>query len=145
MSRGGARAGAGRPAGSVNRRSSEVIAEALADGKTPLEYMLEIMRDENAEEKRRDWAAEKCANFVHPRPAPMERTVSVKLPDTSTPEGIDKALDAIIAAMGKGELSPSEGQSFISVIEARRKAIETGDLLGRIEALENGASNNRIA
>ena len=48
----------------------------------------------------------------------MERTVHIDLPDTSTPAGIDQALDAIIAAMGKGELSPSEGQSFISVIEA---------------------------
>lgn len=136
MSKGGPRQGAGRPAGSVNRRSAEVIAEALAAGTTPLEYMLKIMRDEEADVKRRDWAAEKCANFIHPRPAPMERTVTVELPDTSTPEGIDKALDAIIAAIGKGELSPSEGQSFISVIEARRKAIETGDLLARIEALE---------
>lgn len=140
MSRGGARAGAGRPAGSVNRRSAEVIAEALAAGNTPLEYMLGIMRDEAADEKRRDWAAEKCANFIHPRPPPMERTVRVDLPDTSTPGGIDKALDAIIAAMGRGELSPSEGQSFISVIEARRKAIETGDLLARIEALERSSS-----
>lgn len=66
----------------------------------------------------------------------MKRTVQMDLPDTSTPEGIDKALDAIIAAIGRGELSPSEGQSLISVIEARRKAIETGDLLVRIEALE---------
>lgn len=138
---GGARNGAGRPAGSVNRRSAEVIADALAEGITPLEYMLKIMRDEEADTKRRDWAAEKCAMFLHPRPAPMERTVSVELPDTSDAEGIDRALDAVIAAMGRGEISPQEGQGFISAIETRRKAIETGDLMRRIEALEktNGA------
>ncbi|MVS99254.1 hypothetical protein [Devosia marina] len=136
MSRGGARPGAGRPVGSVNRRTAEVIAEAMGAGKTPLEFLLETMRDEELDHKDRAWAAEKAAPFMHPRPAPMERTVSLDLPDTSTVEGIDKALDAIIAAMGKGELSPQEGQGFITAVETRRKAIETGDLLTRIEALE---------
>lgn len=140
---GGARAGAGRPSGSLNRRSSEVVAEALAAGTTPLEYMLEIMRDADADPKRRDWAAEKCAMFLHPRPAPMERTVQIELPDTSTVQGVDQALDAVISAMGRGELSPHEGQGFIAVIEARRKAIEAGELLDRIEALEKAQGGNR--
>ena len=136
MSVGGARPGAGRPAGSINRRHSEVIAAALAEGDTPIEYMLKIMRDGSADQKRKDWAADKLAPYLHPRPAPMQRCVEIELPDTSTVEGINKALDAIIAAMGKGVLSPAEGQSFMSVIETRRKAIETGDMLDRIEALE---------
>lgn len=139
MSVGGARPGAGRPAGSINRRHSEVIAAALAEGDTPIEYMLNIMRDKDADQKRKDWAAEKLAPYLHSRPAPMERCIEIELPDTSTVEGIDKALDAIIAAMGKGELSPSEGQSFMAVIETRRKAIETGDMLERIKALEANA------
>ena len=50
---------------------------------------------------------------------------------------------AIIAAMGKSELSPSEGQSFMSVIETRRKAIETGELLARIAALEKPETARR--
>lgn len=133
---GGARAGAGRPRGSVSSRSVDVVAKAMAEGISPVEFMLNLMRDEKADAKSRAWAAEKVAPFVHPRPAPMERTVQIELPDTSTPAGIDMALDAIIAAMGKGEISPNEGQSFISVIEARRKAIETSDLLARVEALE---------
>lgn len=136
MSAGGARPGAGRPAGSINRRHSEVIAKALADGLTPLEYMLNVMRNEDADAKDRAWAAEKLAPYLHPRPAPMERCVEIQLPETSTVEGINAALDIIIQAMGRGELSPAEGQSFMSVIETRRKAIETGDLLARIEALE---------
>ncbi|OAM83491.1 hypothetical protein A3840_01020 [Devosia elaeis] len=115
----------------------------MAGGISPVEYMLGIMRDSEADAKERAWAAEKVAPFVHPRPAPMERTVQIDLPDTSTPAGIDKALDAIIASMSKGELSPSEGQSFISVIEARRKAIEANDLLARIEALETQHQNKK--
>lgn len=138
MSVGGARPGAGRPAGSINRRHSEVLAGALAQGDTPIEYMLKVMRDETegGDEKRRDWAAQQLAPYLHPRPAPLERTVEIELPETSTVDGINAALDRIIQAIGKGELSPAEGQSFMSVIETRRKAIETGDMLARIEALE---------
>ena len=66
----------------------------------------------------------------------MERTVEIELPDTSTVAGIDQALDIIIKAMGASELSPAEGQSFMSVIETRRKAIETGDMMERLQTLE---------
>jgi hypothetical protein len=114
----------------------DAAIKAMAEGISPVEYMLGIMRDEGADAKSRAWAAEKVAPFVHPRPAPMERTIHIDLPDTSTPAGIDQALGAVIAAMGAGTISPQEGQSFISVIEARRKAIETTDILARIEALE---------
>lgn len=140
MSVGGAREGAGRPKGSINRRHAEVVAVALAAGDTPVEYMLQVMRDPDADQKRRDWAAEKLAPYLHSRPAQLERTVSIDLPATATVEGINAALDTIIQAMGGGKLSPAEGQSFMSVIETRRKAIETGDMLERIEALEARAA-----
>ena len=133
---GGARDGAGRKPGSPNRRNAEVIATALAEGITPVEFMLEILRDKDADQKRREWAAEKAAPYVHPRPAPLERTVEIDLPDTSTVAGIDQALDIIIKAMGASELSPAEGQSFMSIIETRRKAIETGDMMERLQKLE---------
>ncbi len=137
---GGARKGAGRKPGSVNRRNAEVIAEAINAGITPVEFMLTIMRDEEADPKRREWAAEKAAPYLHPRPAPLERTVEIDLPDTSTVAGIDQALDIIIKAMGASELSPAEGQSFMSVIETRRKAIETGDMMERLQRLEEQLS-----
>ena len=136
MGKGGQRPGAGRPAGSVNQRNAEFLEALTREGETPLEYMLSVMRDTEADPKARSWAAEKSAPYVHPRPAPIERTVQIDLPSTATIAGIEAALDEIVAAMGSGELSPSEGQSFMSVIETRRKAIETGDLLARIEALE---------
>jgi hypothetical protein len=110
---------------------------------TPVEYMLEVLRDDEADQKRRDWAAEKAAVYLHPRPSATDRTVMIELPDTSTIAGVDQALDRIIAAMASGAVSPSEGQSFISAIETRRKAIETGDLLARIEVLESQGGNRR--
>jgi len=102
--------------------------------------MLKIMRDEDLDPKRREWAAEKAAPYIHPRPAPLERTVAIELPDTSTVAGIDQAIDIIIKAMGASELSPAEGQSFMSVIETRRKAIETGDMMERLQRLEEQVS-----
>lgn len=42
--RGGKRAGAGRPAGTANRRTREIANQAAAEGVTPLEVMLGNMR-----------------------------------------------------------------------------------------------------
>ena len=44
MGRGGKREGAGRKNGSLTRRTREVAERAAAEGKTPLEVMLENMR-----------------------------------------------------------------------------------------------------
>lgn len=133
---GGARPGAGRKRGSPNLRKAAALVQAASEGLTPLEYMLQVLREENADPKERAWAAEKAAPYLHPRPAPLERTVEIDLPDTSTVAGIDQALDRIIMSIGAAELSPAEGQSLISVIEARRKAIETGEMMERLEKLE---------
>jgi len=136
---GGARPGAGRPAGSVSRRSIEVIDQALSQGETPLEYLLNVMRDGETDQKRRDWAAERLAPFIHPRPAPMERNVEIDLPDTSTIEGVEKALDAIIQATATGQVAPAEANTLMGIVEARRKAIETNEVLTRLKALEERA------
>jgi hypothetical protein len=120
-----------------------VIAKALAEGITPVEFMLKLMRDDTADPKERAWAAEKSAPYLHPRPAPLERTVEIDLPDTSTIDGIGQALDKIIQTVGKGEISPGEGQSLISVIEARRRVIETSELEERIAKLEASMPEGR--
>ena len=44
MSRGGKREGAGRKVGAVTRRTREVAERALAEGKAPLDVMLDNMR-----------------------------------------------------------------------------------------------------
>lgn len=133
---GGAREGAGRPKGSVSRRHIEAMAEAVAAGKTPVEYMLAIMRDETADQKRRDWAAEKLAPYLHPRPAPLAQPIQIDLPDISTAEGVTQALATVAQAVASGRIAPSEGQSLIAIIEAQRKAIDIQEMLERIERLE---------
>lgn len=132
---GGPRPGAGRPAGSLNRRSVEILA-AVSDGTSPLEYMLKVMRDENASADSRAWAAEKAAPFFHPKPAPMQRLVTIDLPKVDTADGVKAALARIVEATAAGDIAPSEAQSLVAVIEAQRKAIETADILDRLAALE---------
>ena len=135
-SHGGAREGAGRPRGSVNQRHASGLAEALGAGILPHDFMASILRDENADPKVRAWAAEKLSPYLYARPAPIPRTVEIELPDTSTVEGIKDALASLTRAVANGEVAPSEAQAIAVLIDGQRKAIETHELLARIEVLE---------
>ena len=67
MALGGARPGAGRPKGARNKRHEEVVQGALKGRITPLEYLLSVMNNEEAEEARRVDAAKAAAPYVHAR------------------------------------------------------------------------------
>ena len=70
MARGGARPGAGRKAGSLNKRTQD-IAEALSEGLSPLEFLTNVYRDVQEDMARRVDAAKAAAPYVHPRRAPV--------------------------------------------------------------------------
>ena len=72
MAAGGPRPGAGRKPGVPNKRTAEMVERAAADGIMPLDYMLRILRDENATADARMWAAEKAAPYLHPRLANVQ-------------------------------------------------------------------------
>ena len=67
MPRGGARTGAGRKRGIPNKASAAKAAAVAESGLTPLDYLLEIMRDEKGEPHARLDAAKAAAPYVHPR------------------------------------------------------------------------------
>lgn len=62
---GGARPGAGRKKGGVNRVTQEAIAKAEAGGEMPLDYLLRIMRDMEADEAKRIDCAKAAAPYLH--------------------------------------------------------------------------------
>ena len=64
---GGRRANSGRKPGSANKRTREIADKAAEDGLTPLDYMLSVLRDEDALFEDRKWAAEKSAPYMHAR------------------------------------------------------------------------------
>ncbi|MEC5322767.1 hypothetical protein [Aurantimonas sp. A3-2-R12] len=52
---------------------------------------------------------------------------------------VTTALSCIAKAAASGQIAPSEAQSLAAIVEAQRKAIETGEILERLEALEKAA------
>ena len=89
MARGGKREGAGRKAGSASAKTREIADKAASEGITPLEYMLQIMRTDLAEDEDatlaqkvasitlRFEAAKAAAPYIHPRLAAIEMTATV--------------------------------------------------------------------
>lgn len=67
MAHGGARKGAGRKPGSATKKTREIADKAASEGITPLEFMLSVMRDENADRSERLDMAKAAAPYVHPR------------------------------------------------------------------------------
>lgn len=69
--RGGKREGAGRKKGSKQKIAKTYLTQsaliAAADGEMPLQYMLRVMRDPGADEKRRDAMATAAATYIHPK------------------------------------------------------------------------------
>jgi hypothetical protein len=76
MVRGGPRAGAGRKAGEPNKASAARQAEIAASGITPLDYMLQIMRDAEQKFDVRLDAAKAAAPYVHPKLASVDHKSS---------------------------------------------------------------------
>ena len=65
MARGGARPNAGRKPGSLNRFNRELLERAMEGGQLPLDYMLEVMRDQSLDTRLRIDAAKAAAPYVH--------------------------------------------------------------------------------
>lgn len=74
MGHGGRRPGAGRKPGVATTKTREIAERALASGLTPLDYMLNVMRDEGAPPERRDSMAKAAAPYVHPSLKSVELT-----------------------------------------------------------------------
>jgi hypothetical protein len=62
----------GRQKGARNRATAEARAAAETTGILPLDYMLSVMRDTNADAKRRDAMAIAAAQYLHPKVSPVE-------------------------------------------------------------------------
>ena len=69
MPRGGKRPGAGRPMGAVSKLKREIMKRSAEQDITPLEFMLQVMRDETEDTKRRCAMAAAAAPLMHRKPA----------------------------------------------------------------------------
>ena len=64
---GGARPGSGRKKGSCNVKTRDIANKAIESGMTPLEYLLEVMRDVSKDQRDRLDAAKSAAPYIHPK------------------------------------------------------------------------------
>jgi hypothetical protein len=69
--------------------------------------------------------------------------VEIDLPPVGAAADLPQALNAVMAAMAAGEITPDEASAIAAVIESRRKAIETEDLDRRLTALESANEGRR--
>lgn len=76
MARGGKRQGAGRKRGSATRKTREIADKAAEEGVTPLEVMLDAMRElyERGEKVAASSLAKDAAPYCHPKLAAIEHT-----------------------------------------------------------------------
>lgn len=73
----------GRKPGTPNRATQEQRDEIMASGLTPLDYMLSILRDGEADPDKRFEAAKAAAPYVHPRLASTEVKGDLTINDVS--------------------------------------------------------------
>jgi hypothetical protein len=69
---GGKRQGAGRKVGSLTKKTQEIVAKAASQGLMPLEYMLNVLRDETQTHDERFKAAINAAPYLHPKLSSVE-------------------------------------------------------------------------
>jgi hypothetical protein len=66
----------GRQKGARNRATEEARAAAAASGIMPVDYMLSVMRDPAADQKRRDAMAMAAAPYLHPKLSAIDAKLS---------------------------------------------------------------------
>jgi hypothetical protein len=70
-------------------------------------------------------------------PNAKDRPIALDLPLINDLDGVGKAQAEILQAVSVGDITPNEGERIASIIEARRRSIETIDLEARICRLES--------
>lgn len=120
--------GPGRPEGSRNKAT--VLLDQLADGDAEaiLGKVLEKARSGDM----------KAAELVLARvwPPRKGRRVSLSLPSIQSSHDVLSAISAVLEATAQGEITPDEAALVASLLEVKRRAIETVELEGRLTKLE---------
>lgn len=118
----------GKPRGSRHRATQATLAlldgEAEALTRKAVEMALE---GDNA-------ALRLCLERIAPprKDAPVE----FALPAMATAQDASHAASAVLSAVSKGDLTPTEGSHVMALVDAYRRTLEAVDLETRITALE---------
>lgn len=69
-------------------------------------------------------------------PARKDSPVTIKLPADVSAAGLVAAGRAVLKSVATGQLTPSEGDAMMGLLERQRRIIDTANLEGRLAALE---------
>lgn len=75
-------------------------------------------------------------------PAAKDRPISINLPQITDVATCNQAQAQITASVASGDLLLSEGEALAGLVEHRRRAIETTEIMKRLEALEGKRHGN---
>lgn len=125
----------GRPKGSRNKAT--ILCQNLLEGQAE-----ELVNKAIALALAGDTQMLKACleRLVPPR---KDRPVKVTLPAMESAEDAVSVVSKIIEAVGKGELTPNEGQALTGLVENYRKALETAELDQRIAVLEEAVQKEK--
>ena len=79
-----------------------------------------------------------ACKLVLDRIAPIRRGAPIRftLPELAAASDLPAAIATITTQVARGVLTPEEGSMVTGMLEARRKALETAELVQRIERIE---------
>ena len=118
----------GKPKGARNK--STLAAEALLEGS--LEKICKKVEEE-ALNGNMQAAKMILERFLPPR---KDRCIEIDLPPMETFEDVFNAIGVIVHAVGKGEISPSEGELLARTVESYSKALEACQFEARLKNVE---------
>jgi hypothetical protein len=124
----GNKVGHGRPLGSRNKNTL-IIEELLNESsESLLQKALSLAQQGNIPMLRL------LLDRVLPRP--KDAPVSIESLPIRTPEELLQAQESVMKELALGQLSLNQAQQIFSLIEARRRVLETQELEQRLRALE---------
>jgi hypothetical protein len=125
----------GRPRGSLNRAT--LAAQQLFEGEAEA-----VARKAVEMALAGDGAAMRLVleRLVPPRRSPC---VSLDLGPTDDAQGVSEAQGRLLAAVSDGEIAVDEALKVGQLLEGRRAAIETADLVEEIEAIRGHFGSER--
>jgi hypothetical protein len=123
----------GKPKGARNK--SSLAAEALLEGS--LDKICKKVEEEALNGNMQ------AAKMILERflPARKDRCIEIDFPPIHTFEDIVKVVGFIFSSVGKGEISPSEGEMLAGMVESYSKAIEACQFESRLKNLEENLQN----
>ena len=81
----------------------------MMEGETPLDYMIRVMRDEEADIARRDWAAQAAAPYLHARLASVEQRGTLAISHEERVTSLAERLAAVEAESSRLTLAVAGG------------------------------------